>query len=96
VITAESCAAILWSDASKRAHAADALKATSYDVQRLGCVDDVVPEPDGGAHLEPGEAFAQLDQCLTQHLQDLLAKPAELLVTERQKKFRDIAQFFTT
>jgi acetyl-CoA carboxylase carboxyl transferase subunit alpha len=96
VITAESCAAILWSDASKRANAADALKATSYDVKRLGCVDDIVSEPGAGAHVEPEGAIAQLDQCLTQHLQELLAKPAQQLVSERQTKFRNIAQFFTS
>jgi acetyl-CoA carboxylase carboxyl transferase subunit alpha len=86
----------LWSDASKRANAADALKATSYDVKRLGCVDDIVSEPGAGAHVEPEGAIAQLDQCLTQHLQELLAKPAQQLVSERQTKFRNIAQFFTS
>src|SRR3981189_22681 len=53
VISPEGCASIMWKDASKRAKAAEALKTTSEDVMAMGCVDDVVPEPLGGGHLDP-------------------------------------------
>jgi acetyl-CoA carboxylase carboxyl transferase subunit alpha len=95
VISAEACASIMWRDAGKRADAAEALKATSYDVKRLGCVDEIVPEPVGGAQEDPAEAMAQLDQVLTLHLRELLDKPLEQLLSERFNKFRNIAQFYT-
>jgi len=96
VISAEACASIMWRDASKRALAAEALKATSYDVKRLGCADDIVPEPPGGAQADPGEATAQLDQALTLHLRELLSLRTDRLVAERYTKFRNIAQFYST
>jgi acetyl-CoA carboxylase carboxyl transferase subunit alpha len=96
VISAEACASIMWRDATKRANAAEALKATSYDVKRLGCVDDIVPEPSGGAQEEASEAVVQLDQMLTTHLRELLDIPPEQLVAERLTKFRNIAQFYTS
>src|ERR1700757_140680 len=64
VISPEGCASIMWKDASKRAQAAEALKITAQDVKSLGCVDGVVPEPPGGAHLEPEAAARMLDEKL--------------------------------
>ena len=61
VISPEACASIMWRDATKRARAAEALKATSQDVKRLGCVDDVVREPAGGAQEDADASIALLD-----------------------------------
>ncbi len=96
VISPEACASIMWRDSGKRAQAAEALKATAFDVERLGCLDGVVPEPEGGAQNDAIGAAALLDEALTTHLKDLGARPPETLVAERYKKFRNIAQFYTT
>ncbi len=96
VISPEGCASIMWRDASKRAQAAEALKTTSEDVKALGCVDDVVPEPSGGAHLDPEAAAALLDEKLTWHLHELQSMTPEVRLATRREKFRNIAQFYTT
>ncbi len=96
VISPEGCASILWRDASNRALAAEAMKTTSPDVKALGCVDDVVPEPVGGAHLDEAATFAMLDEKLRWHLADLRSLPVEEMVRRRQAKFRTIAQFYTS
>jgi acetyl-CoA carboxylase carboxyl transferase subunit alpha len=95
VISPEACASIRWRDASKRALAAAALRTTAEDVLGLGCVDAIVPEPEGGAHAQPEQAVALLDQALQKHLQALRQMPVDTLVAERRKKFRTMAQFFT-
>ena len=96
VISPEGCASILWRDASNRALAAEAMKTTSPDVKALGCVDDVVPEPVGGAHLDETATFAMLDEKLRWHLADLRSLPVDEMVRRRQAKFRAIAQFYTS
>ena len=96
VISPEGCASIMWRDAGKRAQAAEALKTTSADVLAMGCVDDVVPEPPGGAHLDPEEAARMLDEKLTWHLNELKDMPADARLAARRSKFRNIAQFYTT
>jgi len=95
VISPEACASIMWRDASKRAQAAAALKATAPDLQHFGCVDDVVPEPGEGAHENPAEAAKILAEKLRWHLSELKALPVEDLVAQRYEKFRNIAQFYT-
>ena len=94
VISPESCAAIMWRDAGKRALAAEALRATADDVKALGCIDDIVPEPAGGAHLQPLEAAEMLAGKLAEHLSALQALSTEQLVEQRYAKFRNIAQFY--
>jgi acetyl-CoA carboxylase carboxyl transferase subunit alpha len=96
VITPESCAAITWKDSSKKQLAAAALKYTSFNAKDLGCVDDVLTEPEGGTHLDPAAAIAMIDEKLRFHLAQLDGKPIELLLEERYRKFRNIAQFYTT
>lgn len=96
VISPEGCASILWRDASNRALAAEAMKTTSPDVKALGCVDDVVSEPVGGAHLDEAAAIAMLDEKLRWHLKDLRSMPVDEMVRRRQAKFRSIAQFYTS
>jgi acetyl-CoA carboxylase carboxyl transferase subunit alpha len=96
VIAPESCAAIMWKDSGKKQLAADALKYTAFSVQALGCVDDVLSEPEGGTHNDPACAMAMVDEKLRYHLAQLDAKPIDQLVEERYLKFRNIAQFYTT
>lgn len=95
VISPEGCASIMWRDASKRAKAAEALKTTSEDVMMMGCVDDVVPEPPGGAHLDADAAARMLDEKLIWHLNELKAMSTEERLAARREKFRTIAQFYT-
>ncbi|GGG71679.1 acetyl-CoA carboxylase carboxyltransferase subunit alpha [Edaphobacter dinghuensis] len=96
VISPEGCASIMWKDASKKQQAADALKYTATDVQRLGCVDDVLPEPEGGTQNDPAAAMALVDERLQYHLANLRSLPIEQLLEQRYQKFRNIAQFYTT
>ncbi len=95
VIAPEACGSILWRDAKgKRAQAAAALKITSEDVSRLGCVDDVIPEPPGGAQNDPVAAAALLDEKLVWHLNELRAMKPEDRVARRLAKFREMARFY--
>lgn len=96
VISPEGCASIMWKDAGKKQDAADALKYTAMDVKQLGCVDDVLPEPEGGTHVDPAAAMAIVDQKLQYHLAALRKLPVEKLVEQRYRKFRNIAQFYTS
>ena len=96
VIPPEACGSIIWRDAGKRAQAAAALKITSEDVSGMGCVDDVIPEPVGGAHLDPAAAVALLDAKLEWHFSELRALSLDELMARRRAKFRNIAQFYTS
>jgi len=96
VISPEGCAAIMWRDATKKELAAEAMRITATDLSELGCIDDIVPEPEGGAHRDYDAAANLLDMSLQKHLADLKKlSPADLLVS-RYDKFRNIAQFFKT
>ena len=86
----------MWRDASKRAQAAAALKATAADIRELKCVDDIVPEPGEGAHENPEEAAKLLAEKLRWHLNELKTLSIDELMTQRYEKFRNIAQFYTT
>jgi acetyl-CoA carboxylase carboxyl transferase subunit alpha len=96
VISPEGCASIMWKDASKRVLAASAMKITSADVMSLGCADDLVREPEGGAQTDAEAAAAMLAEKLRSHLSELLAMPVDEMVRARQQKFRNIAQFYTS
>jgi acetyl-CoA carboxylase carboxyl transferase subunit alpha len=96
VISPEGCASIMWKDASKKQQAAAALKYTAFDVKRLGCVDDVLPEPEGGTQADPAAAMAILDEKLRYHLGTVRSVSIDDLVEQRYQKFRNIAQFYTT
>jgi acetyl-CoA carboxylase carboxyl transferase subunit alpha len=95
VISPEGCASIMWRDASRRAQAADALKITAVDVKALGCVDEVVPEPEGGAQTDAEAAATLLDVRLQIHFSELRSMPVDELLRQRQTKFRNMAQFYT-
>jgi acetyl-CoA carboxylase carboxyl transferase subunit alpha len=96
VISPEGCAAIMWRDASKKELAAEAMRITATDLSELGCIDDIVPEPEGGAHRDHEAAANLLDASLQKHLAELKKVPAAELVASRYNKFRNIAQFFKT
>jgi acetyl-CoA carboxylase carboxyl transferase subunit alpha len=95
VIPPEGCAAILWRDAAYKSQAAEAMRISATDVQGLGCVDDVVPEPEGGAHNDPAQAAEMLAEKLRSHLNELKTIPIDELVRRRYDKFRNIARFYT-
>ena len=87
VISPEGCASILWRSAEQAQTAADALKLTAEDLHRLGVIDEVVPEPLGGAHRDPGAAIAALGTTLESALQSLLGQEGRLLKARRREKF---------
>ena len=94
VISPEGCASIMWRDATKKDLAAQALRITPADLTELGCIDDVVAEPDGGAHLDHEAAAALLDAALVRHMGEIRRLPMDRLLATRYDKFRNMAQFF--
>ena len=95
VISPEGCASIMWRDPTKKALAAEAMRITPEDLKELGCIDGIVPEPEGGAHVDHEAAAALLDAALQQHISDLKKSPVKELLDSRYSKFRKMAQFFT-
>jgi len=93
VIPPEGCAAILWRDAERREEAAAALKLTARDLLALGVVDEIVPEPPGGAHEDPERAVEAVAQALAHTLDTLRRVPVDELVARRYAKYRGIGQF---
>lgn len=94
VISPEGCAAIMWRDASKAEAAAEAMKITARDLKELGIVDEIIPEPEGGAHTDPEAAAQMLDAVLDRQLVMLLNQPLKELLDARYEKFRKMGQFF--
>src|SRR6267378_3846660 len=93
VISPEGCAAILWGDAAKAAEAAEIMKITATDLQKLGVIDEVVPEPAGGAHRDWDVTALNLKAVLADHLRALRGKTEAALVNERYERFRRIGAF---
>ncbi len=91
VIAPESCAAILWRDPEKRKEAAAALKLTAQDALALGVIDEIVPEPPGGAHRNPAATAAALKEAWGKHLEELQKLPPQELIRQRYQKFRTMA-----
>jgi acetyl-CoA carboxylase carboxyl transferase subunit alpha len=96
VISPEGCAAIMWRDATKKELAAEAMRITATDLSELGCIDDIVPEPEGGAHRDHEAAALLLDASLQKHYAELKKIPTAELLVSRYNKFRNMAQFYTT
>ncbi|HEY1375954.1 MAG TPA: acetyl-CoA carboxylase carboxyltransferase subunit alpha [Gemmataceae bacterium] len=90
VISPEGCAGILWREANDRTKplAAEALRLTAKDLKRLGVIDDVIPEPLGGAHRDPREMGATLKTYLLRYLRELSQIPIDDLLDGRYRKFR--------
>jgi len=94
VISPEGCAGILWKSAAFKEQAAKALKLTSQDLLRLGLIDEVLPEPLGGAHRDPGLMAARLKMYLRGALRELVHIPTPELLEARYQKFRRLGMFF--
>ena len=94
VITPESCAAIMWRDAGHKQLAAEAMRISAPEVAEMGCVDEIVDEPGEGIHTDPEAGAGALGSALRRHLNELKKMPVDMLVAERQKKFREMARFY--
>lgn len=93
VISPEGCAAILWKDAARREDAAGVLKLTAPELMEMEIVDDVIPEPEGGAHRNHNETAASLKKKLTESLEEINSLPKPSLLARRYQKFRKIGIF---
>jgi acetyl-CoA carboxylase carboxyl transferase subunit alpha len=93
VISPEGCASILWRDDSKKPEAAEAMKMTATDLERLGIVDEIVPEALGGAHRDHAVTARNLADVLRRHLSELLLLSTEKLQDGRYEKFRRMGAF---
>jgi acetyl-CoA carboxylase carboxyl transferase subunit alpha len=96
VITPEGCAAILWKDANQRERAAEALKITADDLLQLKVIDEVIPEPVGGAHVDPDAAGEALRDSLIRHVTELRKIRPEKLVRRRAEKFAAMGAYSET
>jgi acetyl-CoA carboxylase carboxyl transferase subunit alpha len=93
VITPEGCSAILWKDQQHMDAAAAALKITATDLKSLGVIDEIVPEPEGGAHMDYDAAADLLDRQLRPCLESLAGKSGAELRSQRYQKFRQFGAF---
>jgi acetyl-CoA carboxylase carboxyl transferase subunit alpha len=87
VISPEGCAAILWKDSTQRERAAEALKLTAEDLLKLGVIDEIIPEPPGGAHSDPDAAGQALGEALRRQLRALRKIRVEKLLKRREEKY---------
>ncbi len=94
VISPEGCAAIMWRDSTKAETAATALKITATDLKGFGIIDEIIAEPEGGAHTDPDAAGRMLDAVLERQLLMLSEQPQKSLLEARYEKFRRMGQFF--
>jgi len=93
VISPEGCAAILWKDQSAVSQAAESMKIRAQDLLELGIIDKIIPEPPGGAHIDPEWTFRTVDKHISQALKKLETKPMEEMLEERYQKFRKMGVF---
>ena len=93
VISPEGCASILWRDSSKNKDAAEALKMTAQDLKENGIIDEIVPEPLGGAHFDYDKTAQNIADCLRTNLDVLIETPVEKLIESRIKKFRQMGVY---
>ncbi len=92
VISPEGAAAILYRDAQKAEALSEALKLTAQDLHRLGVIDTIVPEPEGGAHLDPARAAALVKQHVVAALRELRRVPVPRLLAHRYAKYRHVGR----
>ena len=93
VISPEGCASILWKSTDKAPEAAAAMKITSADLKKLGLVDEIVPEPLGGAHRDPEQAAAHLNASLVRHLEEVSSWTIPELLGKRYERLQSFGQF---
>src|SRR5271163_994334 len=94
VISPEGCASIIWRDSTKAETAAIAMKIMATDLRDLGIIDEIIPEPDGGAHGDYEAAASFLDEVLDRQLTALSHQPLKEILDARYEKFRKMGQFF--
>jgi acetyl-CoA carboxylase carboxyl transferase subunit alpha len=93
VISPEGCASILWKSADKKEAAAEAMGLTADRLQKLGLIDELLPEPLGGAHRDVGVTCATLGAALARQVEALAAKPIDVLLAERQRRIAGFGVF---
>lgn len=93
VISPEGCASILWRDGKMAPVAAEALKVTSAWLKKLGIVDDIIPEPKGGAHTDPKAAIETVKKAIVAAIKELKKIPTDKLVEQRYAKFAAMGRF---
>ncbi|MBM4050810.1 MAG: acetyl-CoA carboxylase carboxyltransferase subunit alpha [Planctomycetes bacterium] len=93
VITPEGCAAILWKSGDQAPQAATALRLTAKDLMDLGLVDEIIPEPLGGAHRNPKDTAAAVKECILRHVKELKGQAADGLLRMRYAKHRKMGVF---
>ena len=93
VISPEGCAAILWKDAGRKREAAEAMKITAGDLKALGLIDEIIPEPVGGAHSDPSAAAQALAEAVARALDELAPLPIDEVLERRYRKFRSMGWF---
>jgi acetyl-CoA carboxylase carboxyl transferase subunit alpha len=96
VISPEGCASILWRDPRRVADAAEQLKLTANDLVRLGVVDEIIPEADGGAHRDPAITASNLRTAVKRHFKELSQLAPDELVEQRYRKFRAMGAYAET
>jgi len=93
VISPEGCAAILWRSRDEAEQAAEALKVTAPDLEELGVIDEIIPEPATGAHTRPAETARAVEEVLARHLEELEAVDPEELVERRRAKYYEMGEW---
>lgn len=93
VISPEGCAGILFKDGSRAQEAAKSLKYVAQDLQEFNIIDEIIPEPLGGAHTNPAECLNSLKKAVLKHFKELRKLSGEELVEQRYERFRDIGEF---
>lgn len=93
VISPEGCAAILWKDQARAEDAAQALRLTASDLRQFGIIDEIIPEPPGGAHMDPGEMSENVAASIRRNLKALRKLKPDSLISRRFKKFRSMGVF---
>ena len=93
VISPEGCAAILWKDQNRKAEAAEAMKVTAPDLLALGVVDEIIPEPPGGAQTDPAATCRRVGDTIQTALDELLRLPTKELIARRYEKFRKLGAY---
>lgn len=88
VLSPEGFASILWKDSSRGSEACELMKLTAADLMELGIIDSIIPEPEGGAHLNPKKTFRNVDVAISRYLAPLLKMSGSSLADARYKKFR--------
>jgi acetyl-CoA carboxylase carboxyl transferase subunit alpha len=95
VISPEGCASILWKDAARKKDAAEAMRLTAADLRELDVIDEIVPEPPGGAHADPAGSAAAVGEAIDRHLAEVGDLTAEERRERRYRRFRALGRFET-